>query len=151
MRYWSEPCSTDSSCPQHCGISICVMLAESVLRGSLHFRTLKVRILKVLILCQSAKVKQRYHNQVSKTWASGFRSEMEASWARVFFYLLPKWSILQMLLHFGKVIKYAKKISKKWRKAYFQLALNLFFGWFLIPKNLISSTRSITSGGGMLI
>ena len=33
---------------------------ESVLRGSLQFRTLKVRILKVLTLCESAKVKQRY-------------------------------------------------------------------------------------------
>ena len=33
---------------------------ESVLLGSLHFCTLKVRILKVLTLCQSAKVKQRY-------------------------------------------------------------------------------------------
>ena len=53
-----EPCSTDSPCHQHCGISICVTLAESVLWGSLHFRTLKVRILKVLILCESAKVKQ---------------------------------------------------------------------------------------------
>ena len=31
-----------------------------MLRGSLHFCTLKVRILKVLTLCQSAKVKQRY-------------------------------------------------------------------------------------------
>ena len=33
---------------------------ESMLWGSLHFRTLKVQILKVLTLCQSAKVKQCY-------------------------------------------------------------------------------------------
>ena len=33
---------------------------ESVLRGLLHFRTLKVRILKVITLSQDAKVKQRY-------------------------------------------------------------------------------------------
>ena len=37
---------------------------ESVLWGSLHFHTLKVWILKVLTLCQSAKVRQCYlsHN-----------------------------------------------------------------------------------------
>ena len=35
---------------------------ESMLWGSLHFPTLKVRILKVLTLCQSAKVKQGYPN-----------------------------------------------------------------------------------------
>ena len=33
---------------------------ESMLQGSLHFHTLKVQILKVLTLCQSVKVKQRY-------------------------------------------------------------------------------------------
>ena len=33
---------------------------ESVLWGSLQFRTLNVQILKVLTLCESAKVKQRY-------------------------------------------------------------------------------------------
>ena len=38
---------------------------ESVLQGSLQFCTLKVRILKVLILCQSAKVKQCYPWHVS--------------------------------------------------------------------------------------
>ena len=31
-----------------------------MLQGSLHFHTLKVQILKVLTLCQSVKVKQRY-------------------------------------------------------------------------------------------
>ena len=39
---------------------------ESVLRGSLHFHTLKVRILKALTLCQSVKVKQHYHSQTFK-------------------------------------------------------------------------------------
>ena len=33
---------------------------DSVLWASLHFCTLKVRILKVLTLCQSVKVKQHY-------------------------------------------------------------------------------------------
>ena len=34
---------------------------ESMPWSSLQCRTLKVRILKVLTLCESAKVKQRYH------------------------------------------------------------------------------------------
>ena len=37
---------------------------ESVLWGSLHFHNLKVRILKVLTLCQSAKVKQCYNSHL---------------------------------------------------------------------------------------
>ena len=37
---------------------------ESLLWGSLHFRNLKVGILKVLTLYQSAKVKQRYHGLI---------------------------------------------------------------------------------------
>ena len=41
-------------------IAHCWWPEESVLWGSLQFRTLKVRILKVLTLCESAKVKQRY-------------------------------------------------------------------------------------------
>ena len=65
VRNWSEPHSMDSPSNQYCAISICVVLdwwpRESMLWGSLHFCTLKVQILKVLPLCQSAKVKQRYH------------------------------------------------------------------------------------------
>ena len=41
-------------------IAQCWRPGESMLRGSLQFRTLKVQILKVLTLCESAKVKQRY-------------------------------------------------------------------------------------------
>ena len=33
-------------------------------QGILQFRTLKVQILKVLTLCQSAKVEQHYHDPV---------------------------------------------------------------------------------------
>ena len=40
----------------------CWWSRESVLQGSLHFCTLKVQILKVLTLCESVKVKQRYHS-----------------------------------------------------------------------------------------
>ena len=52
----------DSPGHQQCQFQFvrCWWTRESVLRGSLHFRTLKVRILKVLTLCESAKVKQRY-------------------------------------------------------------------------------------------
>ena len=39
-------------------ITQCWWPGESVLRGSLQFRTLKVRILKELTLCESAKLKQ---------------------------------------------------------------------------------------------
>ena len=42
-------------------IAQCWWPGESVLKDSLQFRTLKVRILKVLTLCESAKVKQHYH------------------------------------------------------------------------------------------
>ena len=41
-------------------IAQCWWPEEFMLRGSLHFCTLKVRILKVLILCESAIVKQCY-------------------------------------------------------------------------------------------
>ena len=41
-------------------IAQCWWPGESVLWDSLQFCTLKVRILKVLTLCESAKVKQRY-------------------------------------------------------------------------------------------
>ena len=47
-------------------IAQCWLPGESVLQGSLQFRTLKVRILKVLSLCQSAKVKQRYQGNTNK-------------------------------------------------------------------------------------
>ena len=41
-------------------IAQCWWPEESMLPGSLQIRTLKLGILKVLTLCQSAKVKQRY-------------------------------------------------------------------------------------------
>ena len=57
VQNWSEPHSMDSLGHQHWAISNCV---ESMLQGSLQFCTLKVQILKVVTLCESANVKQCY-------------------------------------------------------------------------------------------
>ena len=61
----------------------CWWLGESVLRGSLQFCTLKVRILKVLTLCQGAKVKQRYLSNLLR-WAF-------LCWLR---FILNPWSLV---------------------------------------------------------
>ena len=59
---WSEPHSMDSPGHQCCAKFFvrCWWPRKSMLRGSLHFCTLKLRILKVLTLCQSVKIKQHY-------------------------------------------------------------------------------------------
>ena len=48
-------------------IAQCWWPGESMLWGSLQFRTLKVQILKVLTLCECVKVKQRYHTYTNRS------------------------------------------------------------------------------------
>ena len=61
-----KPRSTDFLGHQQCAISICAVLVAQRIHatGSLHFHTLKVRILKVLTHCQSVKVKQCYQSYI---------------------------------------------------------------------------------------
>ena len=93
--------------------------------------------------------------RVPKTRVSGTRSTVE-KWVegmlnKAFLYFFcqmfaifddfSKWSPPKVLWRFEKSSNMAKLWQKK-KNSFVQLASNPFFGWFRVPENQISSTRS---------
>ena len=153
MQKWSEPSSTDgfpgrATSTTQIEIAQCWLPGESVLWGLLQFRTLKVRILKVLTLCESAKVKQRYLKICFK-WSDPY-PKGSAEWSALFFDFYP-------IEHLGSRNKFSRetKVLISWdrdlseRQDFFDLE-NSDTKKLKYPSTLSFFNRSQELGGGRI-
>ena len=87
-------------------------------------------------------------DRVPGLWVSGFESyrQIGQDFSSFFAKFLAYLMIFQSGTHQRHCQNFEKyqicqKFGKKWRKVLFN---KTFFGWFLVPENLISGTRSVT-------